>query len=123
MHTNSCHVACRTLEDPSEQDGGRGVPGTRTGHPQRGRSHEAGSVLDGRSCGKEEEGALGPRRQSTCPRVTYLRHVAGGCSGSWSEDPSVAKNVKGQASSIMVTMSSSRMGKSVSVMNTIWKER
>lgn len=70
-----------------------------------------------------EEGRRGRGTRWPCRRVTYFRHEAGDGSGSLSEDPSVAKNVKGQASSIAIRTSSSRMGKSVSVMKAIWEDR
>lgn len=60
----------------------------------------------------------------TPPRTrTYFRHKAKGCSGSLSVGPSEATSAKGQASSIMKAASSSRMGKSVSVMTAIWGDR
>lgn len=60
--------------------------------------------------------------QSTTDR-TYFRHKARGCSGSLSAGPREATSAKGQASSIMKAASSSRMGKSVSVMTAIWGDR
>lgn len=54
---------------------------------------------------------------------TYFRHKARGCSGSLSAGPREATSAKGQASSIMKAASSSRMGKSVSVMTAIWGGR
>ena len=47
---------------------------------------------------------------------THLRHKAGGCSGSRPAGPSEDTSARGQASSIMRTTTSSRTGKSVSVM-------
>lgn len=60
--------------------------------------------------------------QSTIDR-TYFRHKARGCSGSLSAGPREATSAKGQASSIMKAASSSRIGKSVSVMTAIWGDR
>lgn len=54
---------------------------------------------------------------------THLRHKARGCSGSCSADPSEATSARGQASSIMTAATSSRMGKSVSVMTATCGDR
>lgn len=105
----------RSLRDsggPLRAGWGPRVPANGTGHrdpPQR--------------PGWETWWEGGGARPSGCTRGTHLRQAAGGCSGSPSTQRSDAKKVKGHASSIMATTSSSRRGNSVSDMSTTCKDR
>lgn len=76
------------------------------------------AALGNKSSHVHEE-AAGDAKPGSASR-TYFRHKARGCPGSLSAGPSEARSAKGQASSIMKAASSSRTGKSVSVMAAIW---
>lgn len=82
-----------------------------------------GGVRRAGATGGRRKRLHGPCRPGPRRRVTYFRHKARDGPGSLSADPSVVKNVKGQASSMAARTSSSRMGKSVSVMKAIWEDR
>lgn len=121
-HGNSSHVAGRTLLEAED-----GVTG--------GCSVPAGAMQPWRTLAREGEDRLAHSGWTEAVRTkiwpcdsphqsitdrTYFRHKARGCSRSLSAGPREAMSAKGQASSIMKAASSSRTGKSVSVMTAIW---
>lgn len=100
--------------------GKRGTPVLRAQHG----GHSACGALEGASGQDAGRGSAGPRHPPGPPQTcTHLRHKARGCSGSCSAGPSEATSARGQASSIMTAATSSRMGKSVSVMTATCGDR